>query len=139
MLVASALASLVALVVELANHNPSHWLSTPERFMLAGATVALSWVVTHLVFTMHYAHVYYGEGEDGDRGGLDVPGDEDPTYGDFLYFSFVIGCATATADINITTREMRRVAMLHGVVAFAFNTAVLALSINIGASLLQGP
>ena len=68
----------------------------------------------------------------------DVPGCTQPDYGDFLYFSFVIGCATATADIDITSRSMRRLALVHGVLAFAYNTAIVALTINISASRVGG-
>jgi uncharacterized membrane protein len=137
LLVACAAASFVALTAELANWSGSHWLTHGRRAALAAATIVLSWSMTHLVFALHYAHVYYGEGEGGDRGGLKLPGGGDPEFADFLYFAFVFGCATATADVNITSREMRRVATIHGVVSFVFNTAILALSINIGASLVQ--
>ncbi len=138
LLVASAAVSFIALTAELANWSGSHWLTQGERTVLAAATIVLSWSMTHLVFALHYAHVFYGEGEGGDRGGLKLPDGADPEFADFVYFAFVIGCATATADINITSREMRRVATIHGVVAFVFNTAILALSINIAASLVQG-
>jgi uncharacterized membrane protein len=137
LLVACAAVSFVALTAELANWGGSHWLTQGQRAALAAVTIVLSWSMTHLVFALHYAHVFYGEGEGGDRGGLKLPDGSDPEFADFLYFAFVIGCATATADINITTREMRRVATIHGVVSFVFNTAILALSINIGASLFQ--
>ena len=138
LLVACAGVSFVALTAELANWSGSHWLTQGQRAMLAALTIVLSWSMTHLVFALHYAHVFYGEGEGGDRGGLKLPDGSDPEFSDFVYFAFVIGCATATADINITSREMRRVAAIHGVVSFVFNTAILALSINIGASLVQG-
>jgi uncharacterized membrane protein len=136
-----AAASLAAIVVELASHTGAPRV-TGANVALALGTVALSWTFTNVVFAMHYAHEYYGPDtqteEPGDiREGLDIPGDEKPGYGDFLYFSFVIGCACATADINIRSRSMRKVAMIHGIVAFAFNTAILAFSINIAAGLLQ--
>ena len=80
---------------------------------------------------------YYRPDKDGVPGGLDFPGDEPPDYRDFLYYSFVIGCAAQTADVATTSRDMRMVSLIHGVVAFAFNTAILALMINVGASLLS--
>ena len=73
--------------------------------------------------------------QDGDRAGLSFPGDNEPTYGDFLYYAFVIGCACATADVATVSKVMRRTTMAHGVVAFFFNTIILALTINIGAGL----
>jgi len=75
--------------------------------------------------------------EQGATGGLEFPGKRPPDYRDFLYYSFVIGCATQTADVNTVSPAMRRATLVHGVIAFAFNTAILALMINVGASLLS--
>ena len=88
------------------------------------------------LFTLHYANIYYRPHKHGPPGGLDFPGEHAPDYRDFLYYSFVIGCAAQTADVDTTSRDMRMVSLVHGVVAFAFNTAILALTINVGASLL---
>ena len=141
--VIGAAASLAAIVVELAARAAPVKVSS-GNVVLALATVVLSWLFTQVVFAMHYAHEYYGPDTDtpadGDiRKGLDIPGEDggQPGYAEFYYFSFVIGCACATADINIRSRPMRRVAMIHGIVAFFFNTAILAFSINIAAGLLQ--
>ena len=68
--------------------------------------------------------------------GLRFPGEREPDYRDFLYYAFVIGCAAQTGDVETESSTMRLVSLLHGVVAFAFNTAILALTINVGASLL---
>ena len=104
--------------------------------LITGVTVVLSWSFTHILFTLHYANVYYRPHEHGTPGGLDFPGERPPDYRDFLYYAFVIGCATQTGDVNTTSREMRLITLAHGVVAFAFNTAILALMINVSASLL---
>jgi uncharacterized membrane protein len=104
--------------------------------MITGLTVALSWTFTHVVFTLHYANVYYRPDDDG-PGGLKFPGDRAPDYRDFLYYSFVIGCAAQTGDVATVSPAMRHLTLLHGIVAFAFNTAILALTINVGASLLH--
>jgi uncharacterized membrane protein len=135
LVVASAAASFVAIFAELAS-------LAGEREPLAlglvitAVTVALSWMFTHVVFTLHYANVYYRPDDDG-PGGLHFPGNRPPDYKDFLYYSFVIGCACQTGDVATISPIMRRLTLVHGVVAFAFNTAILALTINVGASLLH--
>lgn len=116
-------------------------LKSPHNSLLLGIfitalTVVLSWTFTHTVFTLHYANVYYRPDEDG-PGGLHFPGHREPDYRDFLYYSFVIGCASQTADVSTESRAMRQLTMVHGIVSFAFNTAILALTINVGASLLS--
>lgn len=106
----------------------------------AGLTVALSWLVVQIVFTLHYAHDYYrpsdvGDG-DGDAQGLLFPGGGEPDYWDFFYFSTSLGAAAQTSDVAITSRPLRRLATGHAVLSFAFNTTVLALAINMASSVL---
>lgn len=133
--VASAAASFAAIFVELAAIKSGR---APPALGLTvtGVTVVLSWSFTHVLFALHYANIYYRPHHHGPPGGLDFPGEHRPDYRDFLYYSFVIGCACQTADVNTTTREMRMLSLAHGVIAFAFNTAILALTINVGAGLL---
>lgn len=101
---------------------------------LAGATVLCAWVFVQLVFTVHYAHVYYGAGDAGEsRGGLDFHGDAEPDFWDFLYFTVTIGAAAATSDTNVTSKRMRRIATVQTVYAYLFNTGVLALAVNMAA------
>ncbi|WP_421999215.1 DUF1345 domain-containing protein [Reyranella sp.] len=135
LVVASAAASFVCIAAELPGLG-AHGQSLVGGIVLTGLTVALSWTFTHLVFTLHYANVYYRPDEDG-PGGLNFPGGRPPDYRDFLYYSFVIGCAAQTGDVGTVSRAMRHLTMLHGIVAFVFNTAILALTINVGASLLS--
>ncbi len=135
LVIASAGASFVAIFAELPGlKQPEH--SVTVALIITGATVALSWTFTHTVFTLHYANVYYREGDDA-PGGLEFPGDREPDYRDFLYYSFVIGCAAQTGDVATTSVAMRYLSLVHGIVAFTFNTAILALTINVGASLLS--
>ena len=134
-IIASAAASFAAIFVELAAIK-SHHAPFLLGLLVTGLTVALSWTFTHVLFTLHYANVYYRPHQHGPPGGLDFPGEHAPDYRDFLYYAFVIGCACQTADVNTTSREMRLISLVHGIVAFAFNTAILALTINVGASLL---
>jgi uncharacterized membrane protein len=138
LVVVSVVASLLAIVAELSN---VHTLSPGVRnghILLTALTIVMSWLFTHLMFALHYAHDYYLNESRGQPCGLDFPGESEPDYGDFLYFAFVIGTSAQTADVTLTSRAMRRTGLLHCVLAFFFNTAVLALTINIGAGLLQG-
>ncbi|RFP65427.1 DUF1345 domain-containing protein [Hymenobacter lapidiphilus] len=108
----------------------------PEVVVGAVAVLA-AWLLVHTLFTLRYAHVFYGSGSSRPVGGLQFPGDEpEPDYLDFAYFAFVIGMTAQTSDVGITSRQMRRLALLHGLVAFGFNTAVVALAINGLAGLL---
>ena len=86
------------------------------------------------IFAMHYAHEFYGEGRDHREGGLQFPGEGEPDYWDFVYFSFVLGMTFQVSDVSITSRVIRRLAVSHGIVAFVFNTALLALMVNIAAN-----
>jgi uncharacterized membrane protein len=88
------------------------------------------------MFTLHYAHDYYGAVSRGEPPGLLFPGDDQPGYGDFFYFAAVIGTSAQTADVSFTTKGMRRIGSVHCILAYLFNTTVLALLINIGAGLL---
>ena len=100
-------------------------------------TTALSWSLVHLLFALEYAKLYYLDphaAEDAPPpGGLEFPGGHLPEYSDLLYFSFIIGVACQTADVTITSRPMRRMALAHGLIAFLFNTVILAATINIAA------
>ena len=105
---------------------------------LVAATLLLSWLVTHLVFTYRYAHEYYttsGGGPEVD-GGLEFPGNEPPDYWDFVYFSLVLGMTFQVSDVQITSRKFRRLATLHGLIGFFFNTVIVALTVNIAAGLM---
>src|SRR5450432_3037956 len=108
---------------------------------LALVTVVLSWLVLHTVYALHYAYLFYRE-HHGPKAahiarGLVFPdGEIEPDYFDFAYFSFVIGMTSQVSDVQINSREIRRWALLHGIVSFGFNTAVLALSINTISGLL---
>ena len=104
-----------------------------QHVALAVVTVLLSWTFAHTIFAIHYAHEYFAGPDDEMEKGLEFPGHEQPDYWDFLYYSFVIGTASATADVNVTSKNMRRITTLHCVFAFFFNTTILALTVNVGA------
>ena len=105
---------------------------------LVAVTLLLSWLMTHTVFAFRYAHEYFqwDPATGGVEKGLDFPGDVPPDYWDFFYFALVLGMTFQVSDVQITSRKLRRVATLHGLLGFLFNTVILALSVNIGASLL---
>ena len=124
-----AFASIAAIVFELAGSHRS-----PVELALATITVALSWAAVHTAFALHYAHDYYRGAK---AGGLQFPnGDEHekPDYWDFVYFSFVIGMTAQVSDVGITDKTIRRTATAHGIVSFVYNTALVALMVNIAAS-----
>jgi uncharacterized membrane protein len=123
-----AFASIAAIVSE---------LGTAHRGVLeltiAIGTIALSWAAVHTIFALHYAHDYYRP----PIGGLQFPsGDKEDhaDYWDFVYFSFVIGMTAQVSDVGITDKTIRRTATAHGIVSFVYNTALLALTVNIAAS-----
>jgi uncharacterized membrane protein len=107
------------------------------EILLAALTILLSWLVTQVVFTFHYAHEFYRPDTAGAFArGLVFPQEEHPDYWDFFYFATSIGAASQTSDVAIRGRSLRRLVTLHAVISFFFNTMVLALAINIGASLI---
>ncbi len=129
--VVAAAASMGAIVVELAHAKAG--TGSGAAVGLAAVTVVLSWMFIHTVFAFHYAHAYYT----GKGGGacLDFPATDKPKYWDFIYFSFVVGMTAQVADVQTKTTGMRKLVLAHGIVAFFFNTAILALGVNLAASL----
>ena len=133
--VIAAIASLVAIACELSVVKEMHGWLRGAHIGLAGLTVMSSWSFIQIMFTLHYAHDYYLAACHGQKPGLSFPDDPDPDYGDFFYFAAVIGTSGQTADVSFVTKPMRRIGSLHCILAYLFNTTVLALLINIGASL----
>ena len=128
---------MAAIVWELGPVKDMTGLRKAEHISLVAATILSVWTFIHMMFALHYAGEYYAPGHGwGARRACDFPEEEEPGWGEFLYQAFVIGCACATADVNATSKAMRRACLVHGVVAFFFNTIILALTINIGAGLI---
>jgi uncharacterized membrane protein len=134
--VGAAVASLGAIFAELATTDPSQ-PGYAFHVTLVIATVALSWTFTHTIFALRYAHQFYGEGDHA--GGLKFPGDERPDYWDFVYFAFVIGMTFQVSDVAVTSKHVRRLVLVHGMVAFVFTTAIIALTVNLAASAFASP
>jgi uncharacterized membrane protein len=133
--VASSFVSIAGLMTEAKEASRQVRLA---YVMLSAATIVVSWFVMQVVFSLHYAHEFYRPSNTGDgaRGGLTFPGEEQPDYWDFLYFATSIGATSQTSDVSIRSRVIRRLATVHAVVSFFFNSAVLALTINLAASLI---
>jgi uncharacterized membrane protein len=95
------------------------------------ASVPLGWMTVHAAISLHYARLYYAADEDGGAArGLKFPCDREPDMWDFLYFSFVLGMTAQTSDVEIEGRRIRRTALVHSIVAFFYNTVIVALSVN---------
>jgi uncharacterized membrane protein len=137
LILTASVASVAAITLELSAAKSDHGLVRALYVALAFFTVAASWGVAQLNFAIHYAHVYYtrADGRPGDAGGLYFPGKAAPDYWDFLHFAIVIGVASQTADIAFTDKGLRRLGTAHSLFAFAFNTVIVALTINLLASL----
>ncbi len=134
---ASAIASLAAVVAELGVAPAAPAGSGWTEVALATATILLSWAFMHTIFAMHYAHEFYGEGRDTKIGGLIFPGTDEPDYWDFLYFSLVIAMTSQVSDVQISSRSIRRLGSIHGVISFFFNLTILALTVNMVSNLVQ--
>lgn len=135
MVVIASFASMVTvMVLMISKEHHDHWLFIPVS--LCG--MLFSWVMVHTIFTFHYAHRYYDSDKENakDNEGLEFPGDALPDYIDFAYFAFVIGCTFQVSDVQITSRKIRRIVLLHGLLSFALNTFVIALTINFIGSLM---
>jgi uncharacterized membrane protein len=130
MLLTAAIASLGAVVVELAQAAGAA-TGADLRTALAVASVALSWVLVHTVYTLRYARMYY-RGEDG---GVDFNGEASPNYRDFAYLGFTIGMTYQVSDTALRTHEFRVVALRHALLSFVFGTGILATTINLVASI----
>jgi uncharacterized membrane protein len=139
LIVAGATASFAAILNEFSTMKGA----APElRDLKIGAvaiTLALSWLLTHAIFALRYAHEFYqrtGNAPDID-GGLDFPSEDRPDYWDFFYFAAVLGMTFQVSDVQITSRKLRRLATLHGMLGFLFNTVIVALTVNLASGLLS--
>jgi uncharacterized membrane protein len=137
---AGCVVSLGAILFLLSSSKGQVHGNNTGHVLLAMGSVVVSWWLVHTLFTMRYAHLYYDtDTDDGKKkpyGGLQFPDETEPDYLDFVYFSFVIGMTFQVSDVEIAARDIRRLALLHALISFAFNTAIVALSINIISSMI---
>ena len=139
LITSAACISVVAIGLILQDKGQENSLLLPH-LGLAIATIVSSWLLVHTIFAQHYAHIYYQSAQtlaECKADGLDFPGELEPDYGDFLYFSFVIGMTSQVSDIDVTSRHLRRLSLLHGILSFFFNTTIVAMMINIVAGAIS--
>ncbi len=131
--------SFVALTQELGNLKDASAAVRNLHVGLVAATLALSWLVTQVVFALRYAHEFYTttKAHAAVDGGLEFPGSEPPDYWDFLYFAMVLGMTFQVSDVQITSRKLRRLATVHGFIGFVFNTVIIALTVNIASGMMS--
>jgi uncharacterized membrane protein len=136
----AASASLIAVGFVLSAAKGGSAAGVAGRVSLAAVAVILSWALVHTVFSLRYAHLYFFDARDVERhdvsGGLQFPGKQSPGFMDFAYFSFIIGMTCQVSDVQISDPRLRRLALVHGLISFAFNTAILAMFVNIIAGLI---
>lgn len=139
---AAAMASLFGVIILLGSTQHLKGASLAVHILLSIASVICSWAQVHTVFLFRYAHLYYQAGgkskpESKYVEGLDFPNEKEPDYLDFAYFSFVIGMTFQVSDVEISSKKIRRLALMHSLISFAFNTVIVALSINVISGLMS--
>ncbi|WP_445633825.1 DUF1345 domain-containing protein [Nostoc sp. DSM 114161] len=140
LVIAAACASVLAIGFLLTDKKEFSIIMLVLHVILSIMTIVGSWLLVHTIFAVQYAHTYYkyisrNNSEEITRG-LDFPHNDYPDYWEFLYYSFVIGMTSQVSDVQTTSRDMRRLTLVHGILSFFFNTTILAMSINIIASLI---
>jgi uncharacterized membrane protein len=136
MVIVAAIVTIGAIVAELSVVKDMHGFLRYAHISLTVLTILSSWAFTQVMFALHYAHEFYVSKEHGVSGGLAFSETAMPEYSDFLYFACVIGTSGQTADVSFTTRKMRQLGLVHCVLAFFFNTTLVALTINIASGLI---
>ena len=138
LLLLATAACVAAITVLMQQSRDLSGLQRGLHIALSVFALAASWLFIQTIFTFRYAHRYYFEEKQGepDGAGLHFPGGLDPDYFDFLYYAFVVGMTSQVSDVEVTSRGMRRLTTVHGVLSFGFNMLILALSINVVAGLL---
>ncbi len=122
----------LAILASIASELMSNAVAHPWALPLIIGTLVISWTFSNLIYTLHYAHLFYTETRGGgDSGGLQFPETPEPDYWDFIYFAFCLGMTFQTSDVTVTTGRLRRVVTAHCMAAFVFNLGIIAFSINV--------
>lgn len=136
-----AMVSLLSIVFLMKSPKDATEAQVITHISLTIGSVIVSWWLVHTVFTLRYAHLYYDtrndQGKEIPACGLNFPEEKEPDYLDFVYFAFNLGVAFQVSDVAITSRRVRRLAWVHSLISFVFNTAIVALSINITSELIS--
>ncbi|MEH1908338.1 MAG: DUF1345 domain-containing protein [Nostoc sp.] len=140
LVIAAACASVLAIVFLLTDKKGLSPILLKLHVILSIITIVSSWLLVHTMFAVQYAHSYYKyirhNNSEEITGGLDFPHNDCPDYWEFLYYSFVVGMTSQVSDVETTSPDMRRLTLLHSILSFFFNTTILAMTINIVASLI---
>ncbi|NBA96712.1 DUF1345 domain-containing protein [Pseudomonas sp. R5(2019)] len=136
MVCVAAIASLAALILELAGSKGIAGAERVGHYGFTGLTVLGSWLLIGVIFSLHYARLFYA-GDHKDPPLRFAEGERHPDYWDFHYFSFTLSVAVQTADVGVATPGLRKVVLAHSLIGFLFNTAILGFAINIAASLFN--
>lgn len=132
----SATTAIGAIIFEISKAKEMHGIDKMIHLLIPTSTIISAWILIPAIFCVHYAHLYFSE--KSDKKLLKFPEDiSNPDYVDFLYFSVTIAAAAQTADISVTSKKGRKLVLLQSIIAFVFNTTILALGINVAASLLN--
>lgn len=138
-IILSSLASMFAVLLLTTSKDKAvqdHVLMIPSAVI----AMVLSWFIIHTQYIFHYAHEYYDcdDAEENNQvGGLDFPEEDNPDYLDFAYFSLCMGCTFQVSDVDVNSKIMRKIVMMHGLLSFFLNTFVVALTINLVAGMSQ--
>ena len=133
-----ACASVIAVAFELASAKTLDHRHAGMHVLFAIVTIFASWVFVHSTFTLRYAHHFYSLDESNEKqGGLNFPDEPEPDYLDFAYFSFTLGMCSQTSDVSVSASQLRRLVLVHSLISFAFNVAILGFSINTVSGLLS--
>jgi uncharacterized membrane protein len=135
LVLASVIISLMGILI-LLNNKAKGMINLHVHAPVSIIGVGISWVLLHTIFTLRYAHLYYGDNNGEQCGGIIFPGEDEPDYFDFAYFSFVIGMTFQVSDTSITLKEVRRLVLLHSILSFVYNTIIVAISVSVIINLL---
>ncbi len=138
LVLAGAIASFAAILGEFGSMKDVAGAVKGEKIAVVVSTLAISWLLTQMIFALRYAHEYYSRAVPSANldGGLEFPNEKKPDYWDFTYFAVVLGMTFQVSDVQITSRKLRRLATLHGLLGFLFNTVIIALTVNLASSVL---
>ena len=139
-IIVAAFASLLGAAFLLHTAKDLKGLDLAGHVTLAAVTITSSWLLVHTLLAVRYTHLFYaapdGAAPASAGGGLDFPNESEPDFTDFAYFAFVIGMTFQVSDVEVTSKQMRRLVLLHSLLSFAFNTVIVAFSINLATTLL---
>jgi len=140
LVVCMALVSIGAIALMLVDNKDLPAPVLTVQLALSIVSILSSWFLTHTMFALHYTTCYYRRNDSNPEleyaGGVELPGEMQPDFLDFLYFSFTIGMTSQTSDISITTSPMRRLSLGHAIVSFFFYSVIIALSVGVVGGLL---